>query len=352
MSVASGFFGLLHEPLLVLDGGGIIRQANGCLVRLLHYAGERELVGKRAAALFADRGRSLPPTDLQHLLDGTGLAGLGSMFSVEAIRRDRSRIPVDVKIFRWSDTPSPMLVALVRQPFGTKPSGGPGSAALSANAELACVGHELANLLTPVLGYLELWKLDGNPPLPNEQMADALLNVGRRMQIHVQNLQMLRQRAARTVRPTDLAATVRRAIDTLQETGIANQHRIEFHDDSDGQGKILAEGDVLEHAIVNLLLNAAEAMAQPGTIEVSIGVTNGVAELRITDQGPGIADENRRRVFDPFFSTKRNGKGIGLGLYVVSLIAERMDGTIRIDAHAPKGATAVLSLPLYPTIGH
>jgi signal transduction histidine kinase len=108
---------------------------------------------------------------------------------------------------------------------------------------------------------------------------------------------------------------------------------------------IRADRRLLERAVVNLLENALQAVADVGTIEVGVrGAADGRSiEIEVTDSGPGIPPEVRDRVFEPFFSTKTSGSGLGLAL--VKKIAEDHGGGVRLES-APGGPTrVVLSLP-------
>jgi signal transduction histidine kinase len=118
--------------------------------------------------------------------------------------------------------------------------------------------------------------------------------------------------------------------------------------------------------VLNLLLNAADALrggALPPRITVSVGraaarwrVGEGpeaasgrrqadAVECRVTDNGPGIAEEDRERIFDPFFTTKPPGEGTGLGLSNAARFAEELGGSLTLAAHEGTGAVFVLRLP-------
>jgi len=103
--------------------------------------------------------------------------------------------------------------------------------------------------------------------------------------------------------------------------------------------KVQADRTLLQQLIVNLLINAMQAMAsQPqGTRHIGISTSagaNGGIELRVTDSGPGIAPEHRERLFDSFFTTKANG--LGLGLPICRTIVQEAGGTLEAG-QAPDG---------------
>ncbi len=102
----------------------------------------------------------------------------------------------------------------------------------------------------------------------------------------------------------------------------------------------------LVQVVLNLLLNAADAVGPGGHIRVGARAVAGRVELSVSDDGPGVAPEMRPRLFEPFATTKEPGKGTGLGLAVVRGLVEAVGGSVSLDERAPKGARFVVDLPL------
>ena len=107
-----------------------------------------------------------------------------------------------------------------------------------------------------------------------------------------------------------------------------------------------ADADQIRQVILNIVLNAAEAMSQGGELRVSsaIDTPHRAVEVRIADTGPGIPDEVRSRVFEPFFTTKKTGTGLGLA--IAYGIVERHHGELRIDTARGRGTTFTIRLPI------
>ena len=106
---------------------------------------------------------------------------------------------------------------------------------------------------------------------------------------------------------------------------------------------ITADRDMLRRAMLNLVLNAVDAMPGGGTLEISAtGESNGV-EVNVSDTGSGMSDGTRQKVFEPFFTTKQGGTGLGLA--IVYRIAEVHSGSVRADARAGGGSTFILHFP-------
>ncbi len=113
--------------------------------------------------------------------------------------------------------------------------------------------------------------------------------------------------------------------------------------------EVLIDTEQLKRVLVNLIDNAAEAMASNGleqliTIETKERLEREAVELIVTDTGPGIPDADREHIFDPYFSTRK--QGTGLGLAIVSRIIAEHQGRIRVSDNSPHGARFTIELPL------
>ena len=113
--------------------------------------------------------------------------------------------------------------------------------------------------------------------------------------------------------------------------------------DVSGRFWITADRDMLRRAILNLVLNAVDAMPDGGTLAVAATAGANGVEISVSDTGHGMSDGTRERAFEPFFTTKQGGTGLGLA--IVYRIAEVHRGSVRADAPARGGSTFTLSLP-------
>jgi len=101
----------------------------------------------------------------------------------------------------------------------------------------------------------------------------------------------------------------------------------------------------LQQVILNLVLNASEAMPGGGTLTVSSQNEDEHAVISVRDTGAGITEENQRRIFEPFFSARVTGGGVGLGLYLARNTVEIHQGTISVESSPGKGSTFTLRFP-------
>ncbi|HYU32923.1 MAG TPA: HAMP domain-containing sensor histidine kinase [Thermoanaerobaculia bacterium] len=112
-----------------------------------------------------------------------------------------------------------------------------------------------------------------------------------------------------------------------------------------GDGQIACDAGQIQQALVDLFVNAVEAMPEGGTLTVRVRPVDGGVELTVADTGVGIAPEALPRIFEPFFTTKEKGSGAGLGLPVVYGIVERHGGHIDVESEEGQGTTFRLTLP-------
>ena len=138
-------------------------------------------------------------------------------------------------------------------------------------------------------------------------------------------------------------------LDELGRTSVPDGVRVAVSANGDGEARrsiIMGHYDPLRRAFANLLRNASEAMKGQGAIDVTVtGDGRGIA-ITIADHGPGIPDDLRQRVFEPYFTTKSDGTGLGLALVRQTLEAHR--GTIALTATPGGGATFAIVFPPPP----
>ena len=107
-----------------------------------------------------------------------------------------------------------------------------------------------------------------------------------------------------------------------------------------------ASGNKIKQVVINLVMNAIQAMASGGTLLVQAGQEDDRAVITIADTGPGIPPELLPHIFEPFFTTKGPGEGTGLGLYVSSCLMEAMQGQLKVSSTVGEGTTFKVLIPL------
>ena len=111
---------------------------------------------------------------------------------------------------------------------------------------------------------------------------------------------------------------------------------------------IWIDADAMEQVMINLLKNGLQAVEEGGSIEVRLSAQGKglerYAEIRVKDNGPGISQENIQRIFEPYFSTKV--RGMGLGMHIVKQTVESHGGEIKIISSEGKGTTVIITIPM------
>ena len=206
------------------------------------------------------------------------------------------------------------------------------------------VAHEVKNPLNAILMHVELarMKLD-------RQDTD----VGPQMEIISREILRL-DRVVKTfldfTRPVELHFTevpldafVREIVELASPQAAANGIQVLLHDDSDG-AHIRVDVDMIKQALLNVVVNAIQAMPGGGELRIESGLHEDEAEIRINDSGVGIPPELRDKIFRLYFTTKPQGSGIGLAM--TFRIVQLHDGTIDFTSEPGKGTTFVVRLPL------
>jgi two-component system cell cycle sensor histidine kinase/response regulator CckA len=220
------------------------------------------------------------------------------------------------------------------------------------------VAHDFNNLLTVISGYGELIQAQLAPGDPlRELLAEVCKASERGSALTRQLLAFSRKRAAQP-QLLDLNALVRDAaamLDRLLGESIRLHTRLD-----PASGSVQADPGQIEQVLLNLAVNARDAMPQGGRLTLSTdAVTLGDTAtshrpglrpgpyvlLSVSDTGTGISDEVRARLFEPFFTTKGPGKGTGLGLATVADIVRQCGGLIEVESTPGHGATFTLYLP-------
>jgi PAS domain S-box-containing protein len=218
------------------------------------------------------------------------------------------------------------------------------------------VAHDFNNLLMAILGSLELLR----KRLPDDpQMVRLLDNAvlgGQRGAALTQRMLAFSRRQQLDVKPVDLLALVRDMTDLLQrslgtEVAVETQFPLSL-------SKVVADQNQLELALLNLSVNARDAMPTGGIILISaaqqhVGPDHETrlppgryVRLAVTDKGEGMSEETLARATEPFFTTKGVGKGTGLGLAMVHGMTEQIGGRFLLKSDKGKGTTAEIWLPV------
>jgi len=220
------------------------------------------------------------------------------------------------------------------------------SAKMSAIGQLAAgISHEIRNPLNVIAGSIyvlrELLKAEPNPKV--HEYLDHVEGEVKRATALIDGLLEFARPAESPLDSVDLNAVVARSLPLV--TKLVEKASIELRfEPARSLPRVLANAGQLQQVVVNVLLNAAQAIDKPnGSIRVRTRAREGTVRIEVEDTGRGIAEEDMERLFEPFF-TRREG-GTGLGLYVSYGIVQRHGGRIEVFSRPGVGTTVSIVLP-------
>jgi signal transduction histidine kinase len=209
----------------------------------------------------------------------------------------------------------------------------------------AGIAHEFRNGLATIHGYSKLLDLNALPPAYRPYVEGIRAETGLLSQV-VTNFLNFARPAQLTLTDVDLRAVCERAVEEIRP----DARLLGGDAEVDGEfGVITGDEVLLRQAFSNLVRNALEACAEAGTpprviVHSEVDPAQKVWRISVSDNGPGIADKHRERVFQPFFTMKRNGTGLGLAL--VQKIIVFHNGRVAVATAPQGGASFQVTLPL------
>ncbi len=309
----------------------VVWAAASMLVRRVARPVERILEAARAL-------QDAAPSDLPVLGDsgiGLDLAALAFERTARALSEERARLAAKVAELTAANAAlAEARASLVR------------SEKLATVGRLAAgVAHEVGNPLGAVSGYAELARGFLQPDA-DPRLRDALERIAAasdRIDRIVRDLLDFARPTPLEVRPMGLRSAVEAA---LRLAAVQSRFKgVEVVIALPAElPPVFADERHLSQVILNLLLNAGDAMPGGGTVTVAAGRRGDQVALVVSDTGPGISAEDLPRIFDPFFTTKEPGQGSGLGLAICHSIVESMGGSIDAASPAGGGASFVVRL--------
>jgi C4-dicarboxylate-specific signal transduction histidine kinase len=208
----------------------------------------------------------------------------------------------------------------------------------------AGVAHEVGNPLAGILGYLSVVRMRAGG---NAELADLVQRIEgevQRIDQIVRALLELGRPSRGKAEPLDVRPLVESAVKLLRAGRDFERVRVEIA--GPPSLWLRAEPGPLSQVLVNLLLNAGQAMAAEGGIVLHLVPGSEVGQIHVDDSGPGLSEEARARLFEPFFTTKPAGKGTGLGLAVSRHLLDQFGGRLDAGVAPGGGARFTITLPV------
>jgi len=357
-TLMQSIFNHLPDAVLIVDRAGTISLCNPAVARIFGYAPE-ELIGQTTTLLYQDAAETRRVRAIKEDLDGREEP---AQVSVTFRRKSGETFPAETAISVLRDErndPAGYLLLsrdvsrLVAQEEALRKS-----QRLEAIGQLTGgIAHDFNNLLTIITGNHELLEMEledsgqrdllsraNNAALMGARLTNRLLTFARRRKLEPAELDLNEQVLA-------MAELLRR---TLGESVVLGTLL------APGLWRVRADPGEIENAVLNLAINARDAMPAGGkliieTSNVVLDATDVAAEvglaageyvrLAVSDTGAGMSHEVLARAFEPFFTTKEPGKGTGLGLSVIYGFVRQSGGHVTASSALGKGTTVTLYLP-------
>jgi PAS domain S-box-containing protein len=227
------------------------------------------------------------------------------------------------------------------------------------------IAHDFNNLLTAILGYTELLLAGRRTDDPERLDLEEIQKAGQRAAALTQQLLAFSRKQVLRPKHVDLNQTVT-SLQSMLGRLIREDIKVQC-ELAPAPVVVCIDPHQIEQAILNLVLNARDALPAGGNIRVEVGRVSasqaatgvdrplppgGYARLRVIDDGVGISPEVRSHLFEPFFTTKEVGKGSGLGLASVYGIVRQSDGFISVESDPGRGTTFTMYFPAVTGTGH
>jgi two-component system NtrC family sensor kinase len=361
MSEASRLAMLRTAPdgIVVIDEASCVLEFNPAAEAMFGYRREEILGRGISQTIMPDRHRNAHEQGFRRYLTGGAPVMLGRRAETEGMRADGSEFPIEIALTEVLVGRRRLFVGYIRDLTEHKAAEAEAlrqrnalhqSEKMSAlGSLLAGIAHELNNPLSVVVGRAIMLEEDCVDPRQGDQLRrlrEAAERCGRIAQTF---LKMARQTPADR-RPTDINAAIQASLDLVGYAARTSGVVI-APDLAADLPAVHADGDQIVQVLVNLMINAVQAM-EPMTgvrrlvVRTRVDAPRSAVIVEVEDSGPGIPDEVMPRIFEPFYTTKAVGVGTGVGLAVSYGMVVGHGGSLTADNRSGGGARFTVTLPV------
>jgi signal transduction histidine kinase len=213
------------------------------------------------------------------------------------------------------------------------------------------IAHEISTPLGVILGRAEQLLHRVGDDERAAHAARVIMDQSERLKLLVRRFLDLARGGAPTFARVDSSSVVRGAVALVNHR--FGRIGVTLTTDIPAQLPLIqCDPALLEHALINLLLNACEACTPGGTVDLTARSDGREVAFVVSDDGAGITEEDAARAAEPFFTTKPEGQGTGLGLAIASEIVKSHRGVLTIEPRLPRGTRACIEIPVSPEEVH
>ena len=350
-----------HDAIITMDPQLNIREFNPAAEQMFGYA-RLDILGRNVELLLppADRARQVSALN-EYMTTGSGTLS-GRQIELLGLKSDGSEFPLDLTVARIGSDSRAVLTGFFRDITERRAL----EEQLRQSQKLEAIGrlaggvaHDFNNILMSIMGAADLLLMQLTPgDSAREEALEIKQSVDRGAGLTRQLLAFSRRQATRPrlFALGEVVSGMDRMLRRLIEA------EIDFEIISAPYPlMILADSGQVEQVVMNLVINARDAMPKGGRLTVRVeevelneaaaatlteGKTGLYARLSVADTGTGIDEQTRAKLFEPFFTTKEQGKGTGLGLSIVYGIVKQSGGYITVASEPGRGATFLLYFPI------
>ncbi|MBI3408624.1 MAG: PAS domain S-box protein [Planctomycetes bacterium] len=348
------------DAIITIDEHGIIQACGRAAQKIFGYA-PAELIGRPVNVLMPEPWRSEHAVYLANYFR-TGIAKIiGNVREVTGLRRDGSTVPLEAVITEFSLAGGRFFTGILRDVTERKKLQEQlwQSQKMEAIGQLAGgVAHDFNNLLTVIACYSEMVLVSLPANDPHRALIAEVVKAGNRASSLTSQLLAFSRKQILAPKVLNLNDVVANSEKMLRR--MIGEHVSLVTDCDPALKPVRVDRSQIELVIMNLAVNARDAMQQGGTLTLKtcncrldneqcqqhLGCKPGdYVVLTVTDTGCGIAPETKVHIFEPFFTTKEVGKGTGLGLATVYGIVKQSEGFLAVDSSVGLGTTFTVFLP-------
>lgn len=356
------------DAIVIADDQEKILFFNKAAEEIFGYKRE-ELLGVKVEILIPEKYRDRHRKGFErHVSNGKGML-LGRITELEGLTKEGVEIPVELSLTGWESRGKRYLSAIVRDITERKKIEKEKKALelqLYQSQKMEAIGtlsggiaHDFNNILTTIIGYGDILQMKMREDDPLRTYINHILASSEKAAQLTRSLLAYSRKQIISPKPINLNETIKQIEGLLLrligeyiefETMLADEVLIVF-----------ADGSQIEQVLMNLCINARDAMPDGGRLIIETelvefddayrkahgyGKRGKYARISITDTGRGMDKRTRERIFEPFFTTKELGKGTGLGLSIVYGIIKQHNGYVNVYSEADRGTAFKIYLPI------
>jgi PAS domain S-box-containing protein len=336
------------DGIVTIDADGTIESANQAATRIFGYERE-ELVGANIRMLMPSPHREKHDSYVKRYLETGDARIIGVGREVTGLRKDGSEFPLSLAVSEGRHQNKPIFTGIVRDLTELRRAEERAQSAeqlASLSVITAGIAHDVGTPMNIILGYADMLRDSLQDP-KDKRRAEVISEQVRRVTDLLQTLLNIARPRKMVRAPVQIGQVLEHALEFFREK--LRGRRIEVVREISRVPTILGDRDRLEQALLNLLVNAADAMPDGGKLIATVRpVGEDAAEVSIADTGHGIEPDALDHIFEPFYTNKDRGKGTGLGLVVCRSIVLDHHGSIDVESEVGKGTRFRLRFPTLP----